>query len=92
MCDDLFGHQLFLAHALPVPQHSFGDAAVLEAPQLGARAPQLAKLSRLAEKQTPSLKKYICAQARQHINDKEETSPQHKNTQDKLDYDSLVRR
>lgn len=30
VCDDLFGYQLFLAHALSVPQNSLSDGTVLE--------------------------------------------------------------
>lgn len=49
VCDDLFGDQLFLAHALSLPQHSFCDGTVLETSQLGARTPQLPKLGCLGE-------------------------------------------
>lgn len=48
VCDDLSGDQLLLAHALSFPQHSLGDGTILKAPQLGAGAPQLTKLGRLA--------------------------------------------
>lgn len=44
MCDDLFGDQLFLEHALSLPQHSLCDGTVLEATQLGAGSPKLTKL------------------------------------------------
>lgn len=49
MGDDLFGDHSLLDHVFSIPQHSLSDITVLEAPQLRARAPQLAKRRCLVE-------------------------------------------
>ena len=50
--DNLLGHQPLLPGALSLPQDRLGDGPVLEATQLGARAPQLAELHSLTHTHT----------------------------------------